>query len=309
MAAPPQLGYDSAGFLTSYTDPNGHQTQLGYDHAGRLASQKDPLNRVSTFGYDVNDNLTSFTNRRNQTATFTYDVLNRIVSETYADATVQRSYDDAAGRLVQLVDSQSGTFNMTYDAVGWLVKMVGPNGTISYTRDALERVASRQVLGRPAVNYTYDANGNLSSASLGTATVTRNYDGRDLPDILHQVERGDWNIWIRFRRSADRHVRTIPWIGHLLALPFVRSRRKPHRKRHGRGAGADNSQRCGKSGCGNEVTAYGGQAIPTTPMAIVLRRPARRERPRTPGMPEGDCRRWLLRAARRPRSYMTGRAT
>ena len=174
-----QLAYDTAGFLASFTDPNGNKTQLGYDSAGRVSSKTDPLKRTSSYQYDLNNNLIGSTNRRGQQAKFAYDALNRLISETYVDATVQRSYD-AAGRLIRVVDSQSGTFSMTYDAAGRLIKTVGPNGTISYTRDADERVSSRQVAGQAAVNYTYDANGNLTGATMGSVSVTRTYDARNL---------------------------------------------------------------------------------------------------------------------------------
>jgi RHS repeat-associated protein len=174
-----QFAYDIAGFIGSFTDPGGNKTQLGYDSAGRVSSKTDPLKRTSSYQYDLNNNLIGFTNRRGQKATLGYDVLNRLVSETYVDATVLRTYD-AAGRLVRVVDSQSGTFNMTYDAVGRLIKTVGPNGTVAYTRDADGRVTSRQVAGQAAVNYTYDPNGNLTAATMGSVSVTRTYDPRNL---------------------------------------------------------------------------------------------------------------------------------
>jgi RHS repeat-associated protein len=174
-----RFAYDGAGFLVSFTDANRNQTQFGYDSAGRVSSKTDPLRRTTNYQYDLNDNLIGFTNRRGQKATFSYDALNRLVSETYVDATVQRLYD-AAGRLIRVVDSQSGTFEMTYDAVGRLIKTVGPNGTIFYTRDADGEVSSRQVEGQTAVKYTYDPNGNLTGATMGAVSVARIYDGRNL---------------------------------------------------------------------------------------------------------------------------------
>ena len=91
---------------------------------------------------------------------------------------MQRTYD-SYGRLVRIVDSQSGTFNMTYDLAGRLTRAVGPNGTISYTRDADGRVLSRQVLGQTAVTYSYDPNGNLIKATMGATSVTQTFDVRN----------------------------------------------------------------------------------------------------------------------------------
>ena len=174
-----QLTFDAAGHLASLADANGGKTAVAYDTAGRVSTKTDPLSRAVAYGYDTNDDISSFTNRRGQKATFGVDSLNRVILETYADATVQRTYD-SAGRLIQVVDSQSGTFSMSYDAVGRLLKQIGPNGVITYTRDADGRVLSRQVQGQPAVNYTYDANGNLTQAAMGATTVSRAYDVRNL---------------------------------------------------------------------------------------------------------------------------------
>jgi RHS repeat-associated protein len=173
-----QFTYNAAGLLSSFADGNGGKTTLGYDTAGRLSSRTDALKRAMSYQYDADNNVVSFTNRRGQQATYSYDNLNRIVTETYVDATVHRTYD-SYGRLTQVVDSQSGTFNLTYDIAGRLINTVGPNGTITYTRDANGRVSTRQVLGQPEVSYTYDANGNLTQATMGTASVTRTYDVRN----------------------------------------------------------------------------------------------------------------------------------
>jgi RHS repeat-associated protein len=174
-----QLVYDAAGFPLSLTDANGGKTSLAYDSAGRLSSRTDPSKRVISYRYDVNNNIVGFTNRRGEQAVYAYDPLNRIMTETYADANVKRTYD-SSGRLVQTIDSQSGTFSRAYDLAGHLIKEVGPNGTIAYSRDADGRVASRQVGGQSAVNYTYDGDGNLTAAVLGSTSITRTYDARNL---------------------------------------------------------------------------------------------------------------------------------
>ena len=174
-----QFAYDTAGLLSSYTDGRGGKTSFVYDGAGRVVSKTDPLARILRYQYDVDDNRTHFTNRRGQQAAYTYDALNRVVKEVYADATVQRVYD-SSGRLVQVVDSQSGTFTMTYDSAGRLVSSVSPNGAISYVRDADGRVLSRQVTGQAPANYSYDASGNLTGAALGSISVARTYDVRNL---------------------------------------------------------------------------------------------------------------------------------
>lgn len=173
------MTYNVDGLPTSYTDPNGGKTTIAWDSANRISSRTDALNRVTTYQYDLNDNLIGVTNRRKLQATFTYDALNRITSDTYADATVQRQYD-LSSRLARVVDSQAGAFDMTWDAAGRLLKVAGPNGTIVYTRDGDGRVVTRQVVGQPAVSYTYDPEGEMTGAAMGSTSVTRTYDARNL---------------------------------------------------------------------------------------------------------------------------------
>ncbi len=82
-----------------------------------------------------------------------------------------RSYD-AFGRLARVEDSASGIFAFEYDLAARLLSVVGPNGTIKYTRDQFGRVKTRQVVGGPVVTYTYDAVGNVASASMPVASAS-----------------------------------------------------------------------------------------------------------------------------------------
>ena len=59
-----------------------------------------------------------------------------------------------------------------------------PTGVVEYTRDALGRVATRQVTGQAAVQYNYDAAGNMLSAATSAVGVTYKYDSRNLPQSL-----------------------------------------------------------------------------------------------------------------------------
>ncbi len=171
--------YNVAGFPASMVDPNGNTSTVEYDGHGRVAAKRDALGRAQTYTYDFNDNVISITNRRGLKATFLYDSLNRMDTENWPDATVKHTYD-AAGRMTQVVDSQSGTFKASFDLAGRLIKVSSPNGILSYTRDAVGRIATRQVQGQPVSTYAYDANSNLTSAAMGSVSTTRTYDPRDL---------------------------------------------------------------------------------------------------------------------------------
>jgi RHS repeat-associated protein len=115
---------------------------------------------------------------------FQYDSLNRLTMEQYQDGSVvTRSYDPYS-RPAAVNDTQGGLFAFSYDANGNLLTQGEPNGTVQYTRDALGRVATKQVAGQSTVAYSYDPAGNISSASSQAAVVTYGYDARNAPTLF-----------------------------------------------------------------------------------------------------------------------------
>lgn len=175
------LAYDKAGDLLSVTDARGNAIAFTYDGRYRQTGRTDALSNSESWVYDAVGNLTSHTDRRGAKATFQYDAVDRRIAESYSDGqTVQRNYD-ANGRLIQVADSAGGAYNYSYDSGGYLLKSVTPNGAVTYTRDLLGRLASRQVQGQPAVSYSFDGTGNLTQASSNAASITATYDGQGMP--------------------------------------------------------------------------------------------------------------------------------
>jgi len=175
------IDYDSVGNRLSVTDARGNAIQFSYDPMNRVKTRTDSLGNIDTRSYDLNGNLVQFVDRRGLTNTFVYDELNRLTMETYDDgAVVERSYD-VHDRLIQAIDSTSGTFSFEYDSAGRLLTAIGPNGTVKYLRDALDRVDQRQVVGQAPVDYDYDPVGNLLSAVTPQAGVNYGFDERNLP--------------------------------------------------------------------------------------------------------------------------------
>jgi RHS repeat-associated protein len=169
------FSYDEVGNLVSVTDARSKTTRFAYDGLNHLTTRTDPLGKTDSRAYDPNGNLLSFKDRRGQTGTFAYDDVNRLILEEYTDGSrVERRYD-AFGRLSQVADS-GAFFGFEYDAAGGLIRSVGPTGTVSYQRDALGRVASRQVTGQPAVTYGYDGASNLLTAAMPGASVSLTYN-------------------------------------------------------------------------------------------------------------------------------------
>ena len=78
-------------------------------------------------------------------------------------------------------ETSVGKSSFAYDGAGQLVTQSEPTGMVKYTRDALGRVATRQVVGQPTVTYTYDADLRLTGEAIsdpttGPAAFTYTYD-------------------------------------------------------------------------------------------------------------------------------------
>jgi RHS repeat-associated protein len=180
--------YDAAGNLLSSTDPLDHTTTWTYDNMNRIVTRRDPLQRQESFSYDLNGNMTRSTDRNGHVTSFAYDALNRLNfvgfntvvngGNTTYESTVSYAYD-AAGRLMQAVDSSGGSITKTYDDVNRLLTETTTQGSITYSFDSVGRTVSKTVAGQPAVNYTYDNANRLTGVSRGTASVGYGYDDAD----------------------------------------------------------------------------------------------------------------------------------
>jgi RHS repeat-associated protein len=154
--------YDSAGNVTSRTDPMGN-TRYTWDKLGRIADVKDPLNRDTAYTYDAEGNLTQTllpggTDPATRTITNTYDILNR------------RTQQNQAGSLV---------YNFGYDAKNQMTSLADPSGVRTQVYDGRGRLTSVS-RGNQTFSYGYDADGNVTSRTWpdGT-TITAGYDSSD----------------------------------------------------------------------------------------------------------------------------------
>jgi RHS repeat-associated protein len=170
------LSYDPDGNLLSLTDPRKHVTHYTYDSMDQLMSRADPLSRKETYQHDLFMNLTRFTDRRGLTTQFGYDGLNRKISASFgAESTITYRYDQG-NRLTEALDSLAGAINRTYDDLDGLTSESTPQGTVTYTRNALDQRTSMTVFGQAAITYAYDAANRPTQISQGGATVGFTYD-------------------------------------------------------------------------------------------------------------------------------------
>jgi RHS repeat-associated protein len=173
--------YDAVGNLSELTDANGNLiVNYTYDAAGNLIRQDDGNGTYTTYTYDANGDVLSLINYApdgsiNSSFIYTYNDLGLETSETTLDGTWTYTYD-AIGELTHAVfastnpdvPDQDETYN--YDAVGNRTSTVINGVTTLYTTNDVNEYT--QVGG---TTYTYDANGNMISATDASGTTTYTY--------------------------------------------------------------------------------------------------------------------------------------
>lgn len=203
-----QETYDAAGNILTQVDERSNATAFGYDARGRRSSMKDGLLKTDQYGYEPGGNINQIIDRKGQLTALTYDALGRVTQigygATVAAPTVFQSTVvftwDAANRLTKVVDSVAGTITRSYDDFDRLINESTPQGTVSYTYDAIGRRTSMTVQGQPVISYTWDVANRLTaiqqaaSASSLARTVSFVYDsaGRRQKTIFANGITGDY---------------------------------------------------------------------------------------------------------------------
>jgi RHS repeat-associated protein len=191
--------YDLGGNLVQFTDRRGQTGTFQYDALNRLVKESyqdgsvvsrayDPYSRLLTvndavgglfgFGYDLNGSIVS-QSEPSGSINYTRDQLHRVATRQVAgQSAVTYSYDPAGNMLGASMPSVGITYS--YDARNLPTSASRTNGVVSsYTLDSLGRVLSLiHFNGATAINtqtYSYDANGNRSSATsdIGQPLITQ----------------------------------------------------------------------------------------------------------------------------------------
>jgi RHS repeat-associated protein len=222
------ITYDNLGRVQGATDPNGSGVGFTYDNNGNVLTQKDANNNVTTFTYDAMNRVSSKldalghieiyeyeaggaisrkTDRKGQVTQWTYDILGRptqvgygaTVSDPTTFTSTTAAVWDAGDRLIQIVDSDSGSITRAYDAMDRLTQETTPQGTVNYTYDAGGRRQTMSASGLPTVTYTWDNANRLTQIQQAadaingnqTQTVLLSYDDANrrtsltLPNGVH----------------------------------------------------------------------------------------------------------------------------
>lgn len=179
--------YDEQGRQVTQTDALNRATRYEYDLLGRRTVRRLPLNQVETYAYDSVGNMTVRTDFNGRTTGYAFDSLNRITQKTpdasftappvtfsYNELGLRTNMTDASGvtafrydnrnRLIEKATPQ-GTLLYAYDAHGSVtnISSTTPDGVrLSYSHDALNRLATVVDPNAGTTSYGYDAVGNLS---------------------------------------------------------------------------------------------------------------------------------------------------
>jgi RHS repeat-associated protein len=189
------LGYDASFRMSSQAVSGGTALIFGYDddnlltQAGALTVTRDPQNgRVtgSTLGamtdaysYDPNGMLASYVAKFNGTVVYSETVAardgnGRITSRTEVAASTTHVWTyayDTAGRLTDATEDGNAHSHYVYDADDNRTTVTNPSGTIHPTYDGQDRL-----LTYGPATYTYGANGELQSKTIGGQATTYQYD-------------------------------------------------------------------------------------------------------------------------------------
>ena len=204
-------------FVVTQTQTNKPTTKMVYDALGRevrrsdlrfdsvyrnidrLYNEKGLLHKVSlpkrngipslwnTYSYDGQNRITSIAEASGRTTTYSYDGLSKTTTEN--GITTTRTYD-ALGALVSVTDP-AGTISYSLNADGSPLSITAPgNITTSFTYDSYGRRTAINDPSAGITTYEYDDDGNVSSETdANSETIEYTYDqyGRltekDMPEF------------------------------------------------------------------------------------------------------------------------------
>lgn len=163
--------YDAAGNLVQSTNALGHTSTYAYDGAGRTTSTTSPTGLVTAYTYDARGRVLTI-NRGGQVTTNTYTASGQLATAKLANGHQITYTYDAAQRLTGWSDNRGASATYQLDAMGNRVReevrdAKGQHWLLARSINAINRVESTTAGGYLTTNYTYDANGDLVSATNG----------------------------------------------------------------------------------------------------------------------------------------------
>ncbi len=191
--------YDAANNLLTQSDPAGNLTSFTYDAAGNVLSRTDSANRRWSFTYNTVCNaLSTSTDPAGGVATNTFDANCRLIFQRdRAGLTTEFRYD-SLGNQTHFIDPQGATTVRTFTPQGLPATIRDPRGAITtlgwsttgdllfkidrngrridYTFNAAHQRTRETWADGRIINFTYNPDGLILSASDPSATLTFQYD-------------------------------------------------------------------------------------------------------------------------------------
>jgi RHS repeat-associated protein len=172
--------YDDLGRLLTVTPASGSPISFTYDKTDRRQTMTDGSG-LTSYSYDPVGNVTQ-TIQQGKTVGYGYDDAGRQTSVTYPDGGGSVSYTyDTEGRPSTITDWSGRTTTYQYDGGDRVATVSGPNSlSESIDYDVLNRplsvAYSRNSSNLLTLGYTYDAVGNLKTATDDQGQATFGYD-------------------------------------------------------------------------------------------------------------------------------------
>jgi RHS repeat-associated protein len=203
-ATPEYTSYDANGNVTATTDGLGDTTTTVYDELNRPVTVTDPSGRVTHSYYDAAGNLTGMADGLGHLTQQLFDNQGREIESIDPDGHATHLYYDGDGNQTGELDPDSNLTHYLYNAAGEQTGVIDPDGhasheyydgaglvTLTVDRDgrgiASYYDAARNLTatvwtdsgGTPdgGDTYTYDAAGEMLTATNGAGTYTLTYDG------------------------------------------------------------------------------------------------------------------------------------
>jgi YD repeat-containing protein len=131
----------TSGSLTALVDRNGNTTNLSYDSAGRLSTVTDPASRQLSFTYQSNSSylVTSISSNIGVSLSYTYDSNGRLTQVTEPDQSTLSFQYNSQSLISAVLDSEGNVLEShTYDSLGRGLTSSRANGvdavTVSYSQ-------------------------------------------------------------------------------------------------------------------------------------------------------------------------------
>lgn len=216
-------GYYRNGTLASVTDARNNTTSWDIDVQSRPTVKRYADGRTEQYGYETSTSrLKTITDALNQVKTYGYTSDDLLKSITYTGAVnptgnVAFTYDPFFARRSTMTDG-IGTTIWSYVPIGTIGALNvasedGPygNDTVSYSYDALGRVATRTIAAATET-YAYDAIGRPTSHSSQLGTFTMSYLGAT-SQLTRRENAGVSNRWVYGGNLVDRRLLSVGTVG------------------------------------------------------------------------------------------------